>query len=103
MALELSIFQDESLQESFVQWLIENQWPDSSRHFSRLWDYYQNPMLETVSPVQARIEESRRGYVQAQEMGLPARITGRVYAAGDTAAFGQEVGRYPAQGSCDRK
>lgn len=92
MALDLSIFRDEALQESFVQWLIENQWPNSSRHFTRLWDYYQNPMLETISLAQARLEESRRGYVQAQEIGLPARITGRVYAAGDTAACGQEVG-----------
>ena len=91
MALDLSIFRDVSLQESFVQWLIENQWPDSSRHFGRLWDYYQNPMLETVSPVQSRMEESRRSYVQAQEIGLPARITGRVYASGDSASFGQDV------------
>ena len=91
MALDLSIFRDVSLQESFVQWLIENQWPDSSRHFGRLWDYYQNPMLETVSPVQSRMEESRRSYVQAQEIGLPARITGRVYASGDSASFGQNV------------
>ena len=91
MALDLSVFRDSLLQESFVQWLIENQWPDSSRHFGRLWDYYQNPMLETVSPVQSRIEESRRGYVQAQEIGLPARITGRVYSSGDSASFGQDV------------
>lgn len=91
MALDLSIFQDASLHESFVEWLIANQWPDSSRHFSRLWDYYQNPMLETVTPAQASIEESRRNYVQAQEIGLPARITGRVYAAGDGAGFGQDV------------
>jgi len=91
MALDLSIFRDGFLDELFVQWLIENQWPLSSRHFSRLWDYYQNPMLETVSPVQARVEESRRGYVQAQEIGLPARITGRVYTADDSAAYGQDV------------
>ena len=91
MALDLSIFRDASLQESFVRWLIENQWPESSRHFGRLWDYYQNSMLEMVSPVQARVEESRRGYVQAQEVGLPARITGRVYASGDNASFGQDV------------
>ncbi|MBL7215204.1 MAG: phage portal protein [Phycisphaerae bacterium] len=91
MALDLSIFRDPSLHESFVQWLIENQWPESSRHFGRLWDYYQNAMLETVSPAQASIEESRRSYVQAQEIGLPARITGRVYASGDGAAFGQDV------------
>lgn len=91
MALELDIFRDSELQESFVQWLIDNQWPQSSRHFGRLWEYYQNPMLETVSPVQASVEESRRSYVQAQEIGLPARITGRVYAPGDGAAFGQDV------------
>jgi hypothetical protein len=91
MAIDLSIFQDAGLQESFVQWLIEEQWPQSSRHFGRLWEYYQNPMLDTVSPAQASFEESRRGYVQAQEVGLPARITGRVYASGDGADLGQDV------------
>ncbi len=91
MAFELDIFRDCLLDEGFVGWLIENQWPESSRHFNRLWEYYQNPMTEQISPVQGAIEESRRGYVQAQEVGLPARITGRVYSGADDATLGQDV------------
>ena len=47
-------------------------------HFGRLWDYYQNPMYSTtgLSAADAKLNESARTYVQAQEMGLPARITG---------------------------
>ncbi len=86
MVLDFGIFTDPLLQESFVQWLIEHQWPLSSRHFGRLWEYYQNPMTETVS-----VEETGRNYVQAQETGLPARITGKVYSSDDTAAFGKNV------------
>ncbi len=92
MALDFGIFKDTSLQESFVEWLIENQWPASSRHFGRLWDYYQNPMLETISAGQGSVEESGRNYVQAQEIGLPARITGKVYSSDDSAAFGNNLG-----------
>ncbi len=91
MALDFGIFKDPSLQESFVEWLIENQWPLSSRHFERLWEYYQNPMLETIPAGQGSLEETRRNYVQAQETGLPARITGKVYSADDSAAFGKNV------------
>lgn len=66
MALELGIFEDAKLDAGFVQWLIDRQWPQTCRHFSRLWDYYQNPMTEVGAG----------RCVQAQEAGLPARITG---------------------------
>lgn len=44
--------------------------------FQRLWDYYRNPLL----PMTIGFEEqsSQRPYRQAQEWGLPARITGVV-------------------------
>lgn len=89
MGFEFGIF-DGTLDAGFVGWLIDHQWPQSSGHFSRLWDYYQNPMTELVSSAGNR-EESRRSYVQAQEVGLPARITGRVYRGGDTAEAGRDV------------
>lgn len=81
MALELGIFQDGALSESFARWLIEELWPKTHGRFARLWDYYQNPMIETgpMRNADGQAAESGRPYVQAQEMGLPARITGRVY------------------------
>ena len=66
MALELGIFEDAKLDAGFVQWLIDRQWPQTCRHFFLLWDYYQNPMTEVGAG----------RCVQAQEAGLPARITG---------------------------
>ncbi len=77
MGFELGIFEDASLDASFVEWLVERQWPASNRYFNRLWDYYANPMTEAVQTG----ADSSRGYVQAQEAGLPLRITGR--AAGE--------------------
>ncbi len=78
MTLELKIFSDAQLNPAFVEWLIENRSPQTARHFARLWDYYHNPMtplaMENLAEVSTR--DAGRGYLQAQEMGLPARITG---------------------------
>lgn len=73
MGFELGIFGDASLDASFVQWLVEQRWPAANRYFGRLWAYYANPLTEVVPAV----ADSSRGYVQAQEAGLPPRITGR--------------------------
>lgn len=89
MGFDFGIFNG-ALDAGFVQWLIEHQWPESNRHFGRLWEYYQNPMTELVSAA-GSVEESRRHYVQAQEVGLPARITGRVYNSADSASAGQAI------------
>lgn len=93
MALEFGIFQDGTLRESFAQWMIEDLWPKTQAHFSRLWDYYQNPLIETgpMRDVSGQVTDSGRTYVQAQEMGLPARITGRVYDAQRGPAAGRPV------------
>jgi len=77
MGLELKIFNSE-LDEDFVNWLIDTRYPQINEHYTRLWDYYQNTSL---SPSQAglpvnKINDLCRNYVQAQEAGLPARITG---------------------------
>jgi hypothetical protein len=77
MGLELRIFNSE-LDEDFVNWLIDTRYPQINEHYTRLWDYYQNTSL---SPSQAglpvnKINDLCRNYVQAQEAGLPARITG---------------------------
>lgn len=43
----------------------------------RLWDYYRNPQLP-APPADDEDARTRRPYVQAQEFGLPARLTGIV-------------------------
>ncbi len=80
MAFELEIFNDEQLKEAFVDWLITEQWPTTHAHFARLWDYYQNPTIP-LSSVTAKPSDAARTYVQAQEIGLPTRITGVTYSA----------------------
>ena len=81
MDFEFEIFADDGLKETFVQWLIESRWPTVSARFSRLWEYYQNRMIgpQRFRHPDGRVVESARPYIQAQEIGLPARITGRVY------------------------
>ncbi|MBN1787043.1 MAG: hypothetical protein JW806_01460 [Sedimentisphaerales bacterium] len=78
MGFDFTDFQTEALSPDFVDWLIDEQWVDMQTHFSRLWDYYQNPMYSTkgLSAADAKLNDSARIYLQAQEMGLPARITG---------------------------
>ncbi len=72
MAFDFGTFKSDDLNEQFVSWLVEEKWLDIHAHFSRLWDYYQNSTSETGQ----QLNESSRSYVQAQEFGLPARITG---------------------------
>ena len=78
MAFDFSDFKTDSLNADFVDWLIDEQWVDMQVHFGRLWDYYQNQMYSTMglSAADAKLNESARTYIQAQEIGLPARITG---------------------------
>jgi hypothetical protein len=78
MSFTLDIFGDSRLDAEYLEWLIDEQGPVIERHFSRLWDYYTNSMVEVVAGRAAdrKVSESGRCYVQAQEYGLPARITG---------------------------
>lgn len=78
MAFAFTDFQTNDITPAFVDWLVDEQWVDMQTHFGRLWDYYQNPMYSTrgLSAADAKLNDSARVYIQAQEMGLPARITG---------------------------
>ena len=89
MGFELDIFkragEDERREASptglaadYVEWLVDEQSANIQRHFGRLWEYYANPMVEAAGPgaCERKVSESGRCYVQAQEYGLPARITG---------------------------
>jgi len=93
MAFDLRIFQDPLLKESFVQWLIESHWPVWSSRLQRLWEYYQNRLIGPISfqDPDGRCSEAARPYLQAQEMGLPPRITGRLYDSLDGVAAGRNV------------
>ncbi len=78
MPFDFTNFETDSLNPDFVDWLVDEQWVNMQTHFGRLWDYYQNPMYSTtgLSAADSKLNESARTYIQAQEMGLPARITG---------------------------
>jgi len=87
MGFELDIFNKDSaevrLEADFLKWLIDEHSVDIQTHFARLWEYYANPMLEAhqISAYGQKLNESTRSYVQSQEYGLPARITGLVHSA----------------------
>jgi len=89
MGFELDIFEDKSLQSDYLEWLVDTQSVDIQKHFGRLWDYYANPKVETAGSGAAdrKVNESGRCYVQAQEYGLPARITGLMH-TGQAGIFG---------------
>lgn len=78
MSFDFTDFKSDGLNADFIDWLVDEQWVNMQVHFGRLWDYYQNPMYSTtgLSAADSKLNESSRTYVQAQEVGLPARITG---------------------------
>ena len=91
MAYQLDSFSDAQITPAFVQWLVEKQWPVTSRRFNRLWDYYANPMTETLLTGPDGVTDSGRGYVQAQEVGLTVRITGKLFTNTADPAAGKSV------------
>ena len=70
MTFELAPFQDPTLHEDHLRWLIDQLSPLTQPHCRRLWNYYRNPMSPSGT------DESGRSYRLAQEEGLPPRITG---------------------------
>jgi hypothetical protein len=89
MGFKLDIFGDHGLDAEYLEWLVEEQSAAVGRHFARLWDYYTNPAAEVIggSAPDRKVSESSRPYVQAQEYGLPSRITGLVHSP-QTGLFG---------------
>jgi len=81
MGFELAIFDDPRLDADYLDWLVDEQSTVIHRHFSRLWDYYANPRFDAIGSgaSERKVSESGRCYVQAQEYGLPARITGLLH------------------------
>ena len=99
MSFEFGIFGDENLSPAFVEWLVDERWADIQNHFGKFWEYYHNRM----EPLSISGAESARPYVQAQEYGLPSRITG-VAQFGCRRGLWRQGGRQcAAKRSCDRK
>jgi len=82
MNLNFSNFADADLSEDFVEYLVREEAPARALHLERLWAYYKNELTSLGAGVpeaerQMDWTASARPYYQAQEFGLPARITGR--------------------------
>ena len=76
MPFDLSNFNDSQLDTEYVTWLIDQQAPQNEALHSRLWDYYRNPLVPSAATTAGVLNENSRPYFLAQEVGLPARITG---------------------------
>ena len=79
MGFEFHIFEDDQLAADYVNWLINERWVDIQAHFVKLWEYYTNRMVERAgvgSVSERKLENTGKCYLQAQEYGLPSRITG---------------------------
>ena len=83
MGFDLDIFNDEQLEADYIEWLVDERSIEIAAHFSKLWEYYTNRMAEAsgADACDRKINEAGRCYLQAQEYGLPARITGLVHSA----------------------
>ncbi len=94
MGFELGIFDDVQLDPDYLAWLVDDHAPDIQRHFARLWDYYANPTVDPVNggAIGRKVNEAGRPYLQAQEVGLPARITGLVRSPQSGALEARRVG-----------
>lgn len=76
MAFDLRNFQDAQLDADYVDFVIDNQSPDNEAFHNRLWNYFRNPLMATSAVSLGAANENSRPYTLAQEIGLPARITG---------------------------
>jgi hypothetical protein len=96
MGFDLKIFEGNRIDGEYLDWLVDERWPQIQAHFGKMWEYYANPIMDLhpstalragSHSVERKANESGRCYVQAQEYGLPARITG-VTRCAETGAFG---------------
>jgi len=91
MGFELNVFGDEQLLEEFMEWLVDERAVEVQKHFGRLWSYYSNPMRDVGRGASEKIKENGQCYLQAQEYGLPSRITGVSYPSGGGVWNGRAV------------
>ena len=83
MGFDLHIFKDQQLGADYIEWLVDERSIDIQTHFTKLWEYYTNRMYDISGPsaFNRKVNEAGRCYLQAQEYGLPTRITGLVHSA----------------------
>jgi len=83
MGYDLRIFNDQQLKDDYIEWLVDERSIEIQTHFAKLWEYYTNPIYGTESAGASgrKVNESGRCYLQGQEYGLPARITGLAHSA----------------------
>jgi hypothetical protein len=100
MAFELSIFSRDGVNElldgEYLDWLVDERAGQIQAHFGKMWEYYANPIMDlhrgSSHSVEHKASENGKCYVQAQEYGLPARITGLVRCAEAGVFGGRSVG-----------
>ncbi len=76
MGFELEAFDDPDLNEPYLNWLLDSEAPDAEQRLGRLWAYFRNEAHPALGLVADALNANSRPYVQAQEAGLPPRITG---------------------------
>ncbi len=96
MPFDLTIFKDKEFSNAdYIEWLVDERSIDIHTRFAKLWEYYTNPMVEVSHATPKRAESGSFGagrcYVQAQECGLPPRITGLVHSVNAGVFGGQRV------------
>ncbi|HOF19175.1 MAG TPA: hypothetical protein PK082_09720, partial [Phycisphaerae bacterium] len=76
MGFDLTNFRDPHLDAEYLAHVVSRQSHRTEARFERLWNYFRNPLLPAVGPAAEALNGNSRPYLQAQEVGLPARITG---------------------------
>ncbi len=76
MAFNLANFQDPQLSDEYLAYMIDRQSSQPTMSRKQRWDYFRNPLLPIEGPTSRVLNSNSRPYFQAQEVGLPARITG---------------------------
>lgn len=76
MAFELASFQDPELDADYVDYLVNQHAPDAAARYDQFWNYFRNPLIPAVGAAVGALNTNSHPYFQAQEIGLPARITG---------------------------
>ncbi len=76
MGFDLQNFRDPPLDVEYLLYLVDHVAASSARRLGRLWDYFRNPLVPLAGVAAGAMNANSRPYVQAQEAGLPARITG---------------------------
>jgi hypothetical protein len=90
MGFDLRIFRDDRINADYIEWLVDTHSVDIYTHFVKFWNYYKNPATGSIL-YRGRDNSVGRCYVQAQEYGLPPRITGIVHSADADVFSGQRV------------